>query len=77
MTWNEVPVVGTKIHFQKINMTFYMSQYMTEPLGGGTRRFNQIPFTGIFDRASFSFCVYLNALNQFDALSKSENEGLS
>ena len=58
-------------------MTFYMSQYMTQPLGGGTSRFNQIPFTSIFDRASFSFGINLNALNQFDAFSKSENEGLS
>ena len=50
---------------------------MTQPLGGGTSRFNQIPFTSIFDRASFSFGIYLNALNQFDAFSKSENKGLS
>ena len=38
-------------------------------------RFNQIPFTSIFDRASFSFCINLNALNQLDAFSKSENKG--
>ena len=38
-----------------------------------TNWFNQIPFASIFNGASFSFSIDLNALNKFYAFSKSEN----